>query len=121
MPTASPFCLSQLPTAGSSDQNHLPIPSLLIWEDKPAPLLDQSRGAGLLLFVVVCCCFRDPTSGTNVQFLIPGHNKLRLSPDAGGQGDWSGNDILSVGSQRAGLQIMFVQDSQCTPEGAWGS
>lgn len=45
MPTTSPFCLSQLPTAGPSNHDHLPIPSLLIWEDKPTPLL------GYLLFL----------------------------------------------------------------------
>lgn len=45
MPTTSPFCLSHLPTAGPSNQNHLPIPYLLIWEDKPSPLL------GYLLFL----------------------------------------------------------------------
>ena len=51
MPTTSPFCLSHLPTAGPSNQNHLPIPYLLIWEDKPSPLL------GYLLFFNVMFFF----------------------------------------------------------------
>lgn len=64
--------------------------------------LYQSAKINLTLCLGMCCS-PDPTSGTNVQFLIPGQNKLSLSPDAGGQGGWSGNDILSVGSSRAGL------------------